>query len=32
MSDFLLPRLRALAPYEPGEQPQDRSYVKLNTN
>ena len=32
MSDFLLPRLRALEPYVPGEQPQDRRYVKLNTN
>ena len=32
MSDYLLPRLRALDPYVPGEQPQDRSYVKLNTN
>ena len=32
MSDYLLPRLQALAPYVPGEQPQDRSYVKLNTN
>ncbi|MCE5343571.1 MAG: histidinol-phosphate transaminase [Eubacteriales bacterium] len=32
MSDFLLPRLRALDPYVPGEQPQDKQYVKLNTN
>jgi len=32
MSDYLLPRLRALAPYVPGEQPQDKAYVKLNTN
>lgn len=32
MSDFLVPALQGLAPYIPGEQPQDRSYVKLNTN
>ncbi len=32
MSDYLLPRLQALAPYVPGEQPQDKRYVKLNTN
>ena len=32
MSDFLLPRLHTLAPYVPGEQPQDRRYIKLNTN
>ena len=32
MSKYLLPRLNALDPYVPGEQPQDRRYVKLNTN
>ncbi len=32
MSIFLLPRLRALDPYVPGEQPQDKQYIKLNTN
>lgn len=32
MSRFLDERYRCLAPYTPGEQPQDRSYVKLNTN
>ncbi len=32
MSGFLLPRLRSLTPYVPGEQPQDKAYVKLNTN
>jgi histidinol-phosphate aminotransferase len=32
MSDYLLPRLQSLAPYVPGEQPQDKRYVKLNTN
>ncbi|NCB05451.1 MAG: histidinol-phosphate transaminase [Clostridia bacterium] len=32
MSDYLLPRLQALAPYTPGEQPQDKRYLKLNTN
>ncbi len=32
MSEYLLPRLLALDPYVPGEQPQDKAYVKLNTN
>lgn len=32
MSDFLVPALRSLKPYTPGEQPLDRQYLKLNTN
>lgn len=32
MSRFLDGRYAGLAPYVPGEQPQDRRYVKLNTN
>lgn len=32
MSQFLRPALNALDPYVPGEQPQDKSYIKLNTN
>lgn len=32
MSRFLAKRLQSLAPYVPGEQPQDQAYVKLNTN
>ena len=32
MSRFLNERLQTLAPYVPGEQPQDQQYVKLNTN
>ena len=32
MSRFLSPTLQALAAYVPGEQPQDRRYIKLNTN
>lgn len=32
MSRYFTERLALLAPYTPGEQPQDRQYVKLNTN
>ena len=32
MSDYLSGSLRRLRPYTPGEQPQDRTYIKLNTN
>ena len=32
MSKFLSPRLAAVTPYTPGEQPQDQQYIKLNTN
>ena len=32
MSRFLLPRYQSLDPYVPGEQPQDKAYIKLNTN
>lgn len=32
MSTFLSAEARRLAPYTPGEQPQDQQYVKLNTN
>lgn len=31
-SKFFSPKLNQLQAYVPGEQPQDRSYVKLNTN
>jgi len=32
MSEFWNETVKRLSPYIPGEQPQDRSYVKLNTN
>lgn len=32
MSRFMSKRLSELEAYTPGEQPQDRSYIKLNTN
>ena len=32
MSRYFSARYATLKPYVPGEQPQDRQYVKLNTN
>ena len=32
MTRFISPSLSGLTPYVPGEQPRDKSYVKLNTN
>jgi len=32
MSRFCNPKLASLEAYTPGEQPQDRTYIKLNTN
>ena len=32
MSRFINPRYNAFAEYVPGEQPQDKRYIKLNTN
>lgn len=30
--NYISARARALKPYVPGEQPQDRRYIKINTN
>ncbi len=32
MSRYFSRKLERLTPYTPGEQPQDKQYVKLNTN
>ena len=32
MTPFLSSNLAGLVPYVPGEQPQDKRYIKLNTN
>ena len=32
MSKYFVSKFERLEPYVPGEQPQDMSYVKLNTN
>ena len=32
MSQFFSGQLSQLAPYTPGEQPKDRTFIKLNTN
>ena len=32
MSRFLSPEALRCAPYTPGEQPRDQTYIKLNTN
>ena len=32
MSRFFSEKYAALTPYTPGEQPRERTYIKLNTN
>ncbi|RUM55204.1 MAG: histidinol-phosphate transaminase, partial [Marinomonas sp.] len=32
MSRFWTDKIASLDPYVPGEQPQDKQYIKLNTN
>ncbi len=32
MTDYFSPDLKGISPYTPGEQPQDKRYIKLNTN
>ncbi len=32
MSKYFTQKYRNLVPYTPGEQPQDKKYIKLNTN
>ena len=32
MKEFWSSRIRNMVPYTPGEQPRDRTFIKLNTN